>query len=122
LCHLGDLGSRFVQRFLAFFVDRQIEKKTRLLKTGAVLLPSVDDIFERGLFFQDSLSLFAVIPEIWLGRDSIQLLDPLAFFIEVKDASAAVRVALPGGSIVLWFLPTSYYLVLAIHPLGTMAA
>jgi len=112
LCDLGDFRDRFVEGFLAFFVGCEIEKKTRFLKTGTLFLPSVYNILERGLLFQDTLSLFAVVPEIRLRGNSIKFLDPLAFVVEVKDASAAVRVVLRGGSIVLWCLPTSCDFVL----------
>jgi hypothetical protein len=58
------------------------------------------------LFFEDVLGFFAVVPEVRLGSQSVQLLDPLLFSFDVKAASATVRVALRGESVVLWFLPT----------------
>jgi hypothetical protein len=71
-----------------------------------VLFPGIDDGFERGLLFEDSLSLFAVVPEIRLRGDLVQLGDAFLLSLKVKDASAIARVVLPGGSVVLWFLPT----------------
>jgi len=71
LRNLGDFRDRLVQGFLAFFVRREVEEKTCLLKTGTVFLPSVDEILESSLLFQDTLSFFAVVPEIRLGSDAI---------------------------------------------------
>jgi hypothetical protein len=71
-----------------------------------VPLPGINDGFERGLLSDNALSLFAVVPKIRLCGDLVQLGDALLLSLEVKDASARVRVALPGGSVVLWFLPT----------------
>jgi hypothetical protein len=70
-CDLGDFCDRLVQRFLALFVGREVEEKTCLLKAGTVFLPSLDETLESSLLFQDTLSLFAVVPEIRLGCDSI---------------------------------------------------
>jgi len=72
-----------------------------------VFSPRIDDALERGLLFEDALRFFAVVPEIRLGGESVQLFDPLLFALDVKAASAKVRAALRGGSIALWFLPTS---------------
>lgn len=64
--NLGDLRYRFAQSFLAFFVCREIEKKTSFLKTRPVFLPGVEEILERGLLSQNPLGLFSVVPEIRL--------------------------------------------------------
>jgi hypothetical protein len=59
--------------------------------------PGIDDAFESGLLFENALGLLAVVPEIRLCGELIQLGDALLLSLEVKDASATNRVALPGG-------------------------
>jgi hypothetical protein len=101
LRHLGADGGNFgcglAQRIVALFVFGDIKKKPRLFEVRAVLRPGVDDAFEGRLFLEDRLRLFRVVPEIRLGGDLVQLLDPLLLALDVKDASAKARVALPGG-------------------------
>jgi hypothetical protein len=76
-----------------------------------VLFPGIDDGFERGLLFENSLSLFPVVPEIRLCGDLVQLGDALLLSLEVKDASAEARAAVPIGSVVRRFLLASCYLI-----------
>ena len=103
---LGDFGRRFAERIFAFFVLGDLEKKPRLFEPGPVFFPRIDYAFEGGLFFEDALGFFAVVPEIRLRGQSVQLCDPLLFSFDVKAASATVRVALRGESVALWFLLT----------------
>jgi hypothetical protein len=103
---LGNFGRRFAERFFALFILGDLEKKTRLFEPGPVFFPRIDYTFESGLFFEDALGFFAVAPEIRLRGQSVQLLAPLLFSLDVKAASATVRVALRGESVVLWFLLT----------------
>jgi hypothetical protein len=53
------------------------------------------------------LGFFRVVPKIGLPGELIQLIDALLLAFDVKDASAKARAALPGGSVLRWFLPTS---------------
>lgn len=69
-----------------------------------MLLPSVDDTFDGGLFSENALGFFAVVPEIRLGCESVQLFDALLLARDVKAASAKALRALQGGSIVRGFL------------------
>ena len=103
---LGNFGRRLAERFFALFVLGDLEKKPRLFEPGPVFFPSIDDRFEPGLLFEDALGFFAVVPEIRLGSELVQLCDPLLFSFDVKAASARDRGALPGGLTVLWFLLT----------------
>jgi hypothetical protein len=103
---LGNFGRRFAERLFALLVLGDVEKKPRLFEPGPVFFPSIDDAFKPGLLFEDALRLLAVVPEIRLGGESVQLCDPLLFPFDVKAASARDRVALRGESVVLWFLPT----------------
>jgi hypothetical protein len=45
LSDLRHFAGGFVERFVAFFILGEIEKKARLLEVGAVLLPRLDDVF-----------------------------------------------------------------------------
>jgi hypothetical protein len=71
-----------------------------------MLRPCIDHRLERRLFLEDRLGFFCVVPEIRLGGDPVQLLDPFLLRFDVKDASAGDRVALRGELTVLLFLPT----------------
>ena len=101
-----DFGRRFAKSLFALFVLGDVEKKACLFEPDPVFFPKIDYAFEGGLFFEDALGFFAVVPEIRLRGQSVQLLDPLLFSFDVKAASATDRAALRGESIVLWFLPT----------------
>jgi hypothetical protein len=59
------------------------------------------------LLSENALGLFGVVPELRLGSELVELLDPLLFPIDVKDASAKVRGAPPAGKVALWSLLTS---------------
>jgi hypothetical protein len=84
---LRDFGRRFVQRFFALFIFGEIEKKTRLFKLGAILLPRLQNGFDTRLLFEDCLRLVGFVPEIGLGGELVQLFDALLLAVEVKDAS-----------------------------------
>jgi len=62
--YLGDFRRGFVEGLLALFFLRELEKETRLFESCSVFFPGVDDLFQRGLLFENSLRLFAVVPEI----------------------------------------------------------
>jgi hypothetical protein len=102
----GDLCCGFGKGILAFFIFGDIKKKSGLFELGAMLCPCVDDRFERRLFFEYRLGFFCVVPEIGLGGDLVQLLDPFLLAFDVKDASAGDRDAVRGELTVLLFLPT----------------
>jgi len=91
---------------LAFFIFGDIKKKPGVFELGAMLRPCLDDCFERGLFLEDRLGFFCVVPEIRLGGDLVQLLDSFLLGFDVKDASAGDRDAVRGELAVLLFLPT----------------
>ena len=74
-----------------------VEKKARLFEIRAMLLPGVDDAFEGGLFPENALGFFAVVPKIRLDGELVQLLDALLLAVDVKDASAKARAALRSG-------------------------
>jgi hypothetical protein len=99
-CDLGDFGRRFAERFFALFVPGDVEKEACLFEPGPVFFPKIDDALEGGLLFENALGFFAVVPEIRLRGQSVQLLDPLLFSFDVKAASARVGVALRGESVV----------------------
>ena len=102
LCHFfadgGDFCCRFAERVFALFILGDVKKKPRLLELGAMFFPRIDHRFERGLFLEYRLGFFGVVPEIRLGGDLVQLLDPFLLAFDVKDASAGDRDALRGGS------------------------
>jgi hypothetical protein len=85
-----------------------------------MLCPRIDHRFERRLFLEYRLSFFCVVPEIRLGSDLVQLLDPFLLAFDVKDASAGDRDALRGESTVLSFLPTLLFRfrMAALLPVG----
>jgi hypothetical protein len=95
----GHFCRGFAQRVIAFFILRYIEKKARLFEVRAVLCPRLDDVLERRLFSEKCLGLFSVVPEIRLGCELVQFVDALLLALDVKDASAIARDALPGGSV-----------------------
>ena len=97
LSNFGDLCRRFAQRFIALFVLGDVEKEAGLFESRSIFFPGVDDVFQGGLLFENSLSFFAIVPEIRLRGDLVQLLKPFLFPLEVKDASAGARVVLPNG-------------------------
>ena len=101
---MGNLSRRFAQRIFALFILGDVEKKARFFEARALLLPSVDDSFDGGLFFEYALGFFAVVPEIRLGCDRVQLFDALLLACDVKAASAKALRALQVGSIVRGFL------------------
>jgi hypothetical protein len=96
----------FGKRIFAFFVFSDIKKKPRIFEIGAMFRPCLDDRFERGLFLEDRLGFFCVVPEIRLGGDLVQLLDSFLLRFDVKDASAGDRDAVRDKLTVLLFLPT----------------
>jgi hypothetical protein len=71
LRHLGDLRGGFAERLFALLVFRYIEKEPRFFKSRSIFFPGVYDIFEGGLLFENTLGLFAVVPEIRLGSDLV---------------------------------------------------
>jgi hypothetical protein len=71
-----------------------------------MLCPRIDHRFERRLLLEDRLGFFRVVPEIGLGSDLVQLLDPFLLAFDVKDASAGDRDAVRGELTVPLFLPT----------------
>lgn len=100
------LCCRFGERVFALLIFRDIKKKPRLLEFGAMLCPRIDHRFERRLLLEDGLGFFRVVPEIGLGSDLVQLLDPFLLGFDVKDASAGDRDAVRGELTVPLFLPT----------------
>jgi hypothetical protein len=62
--------------------------------------PCVDYAFESGLFLENRLGFFRVVPEIGLRGDLVEFVDPLLLGLDVKDASAKARAVLPGGLLV----------------------
>jgi hypothetical protein len=107
-----------LERLLAFFVFGDVEKETGFFETRPVFLPSVYDRSKRGLFLENALRFFRVVPEIGARGNLIELLDTFLLAVEVKDASAKARVALPSGKVALWFLLTSLML---FYPLVSLA-
>jgi hypothetical protein len=103
----GNLDRRFGERILALLILGDIEEKTRVLEINSMLVPSIDDRLERRLLPEKRLRFVGVVPEIGLGCELAQFFDALLLGFDVKDASAKDRAALPGGSVALWFLPTS---------------
>jgi hypothetical protein len=101
---LRDFAGRFAERLFALLVFREIEKEARFFEVGAILLPRIEDVFEARLLFENCLRLVAVVPEIGLGGELVQLFDPLLFAVEVKDASGEARASLAGESVALGFL------------------
>jgi hypothetical protein len=95
LRHVGDFCRSFAEGVVALFVFGNVEEEARLFKVRAIFFPGIYDAFERGLLFEDSLGFFGIVPKIGLGGNLVQLRDPLLLSLEVKDASGAVRVALP---------------------------
>jgi len=95
LRHIGDFCRGFAEGVFALFIFGDVEEESRFFKVRAIFFPGIYDPFERGLLFEDSLGFFGVVPEIGLGGNLGQLRDPLLLSLEVKDASGAVRVALP---------------------------
>jgi hypothetical protein len=67
----GNFRCGFVQRVFTLFVFGDIEKKTRFFQIGAVLRPSINDAFERRLFFEKCLRFVRVVPEIRLRGDLV---------------------------------------------------
>jgi hypothetical protein len=61
-----------------------------------MLFPTVKNVFEGGLLFEDGLGLVRVVPKIWLGGDLVQFCDALLLAVEVKAASASAQAALRG--------------------------
>jgi hypothetical protein len=70
-----------------------------------LLLPGINNLFQRGLFSENTLGFFSIVPEFRLGGDFVQLFDALAFALDVKAASAVAPGALRGGLILRGFLP-----------------
>jgi hypothetical protein len=86
-----------------------------------VFVPGVDDLLKRGLLFENSLRLIAVVPEIRARSDLGQLVDSFLFSFEVKDASAEARAVLPDGSVVRMYLPAFCRPILFLIILGLLA-
>jgi hypothetical protein len=49
-------------------------------------------VLERGALLHHALCALRVIPEIGVFGESIQLVEPPARFVDVKDASSAARL------------------------------
>ena len=62
--YFGNLRRGLAKGLFAFFVFGYVKKEARLFEPGPVFFPGIDNSFERGLLFEDTLSLFAVVPEI----------------------------------------------------------
>jgi hypothetical protein len=62
--NLGDLRRRLVQSLFTLFIFGYVEKEARLLEAGLMLLPRADDFLKRGLFLENRLGFFAVVPKI----------------------------------------------------------
>jgi len=62
-----------------------------------MFFPTVENVFEGGLFFKNGLSFVAVVPKIGLRGDLAQLGDALLLGVNVKAASAKALAALRGG-------------------------
>jgi hypothetical protein len=75
--NLLNLGRRLVQSLFVFFIFSDFQKKARLFKTTLVLLPGLNDFFKRGLFPENPLGFFAVVPEIRTRRQLVKFFDPL---------------------------------------------
>jgi len=92
-----DLAGRFAKRFFALLVFGDVEKKPRLFKIGVMFFPTVENVFEVRLFFENGLGFVRVVPKIRLRSDLVQFRDALLLGVDVKAASATVRAALRGG-------------------------
>jgi hypothetical protein len=87
LCDLGDLCGRLGQRLFVFLILGDIQEKARFVETGTAFFPGVNDLFERGLFFEEVLGLLPVAPEVGPGGELVELCYPFLLCVEVKDAS-----------------------------------
>ena len=67
----GDFCRGLIERFLTLLLLGYVEKKTRLLEIRVVLFPNADDRLERGLFLENDLGFFAVVPKIGLCRELV---------------------------------------------------
>jgi hypothetical protein len=72
-------------------------RKPRLFKIGLMFFPTVENVFEVRLFFENGLGFVGVVPKIRLRGDLVQFREALLLGIDVKAASATVRAALRGG-------------------------
>ena len=62
-----------------------------------MFFPTIENVFESRLFFEDGLGTVRVVPKIRLRRDLVQLFNPFLLAVDVKAASAKVQAALQGG-------------------------
>ncbi len=67
----GDFRRGLAERLFALLLLSDVEKKTRFLKIRPVFFPRADDGLESGLFFENDLGFFAVVPEIGLAGDLV---------------------------------------------------
>jgi hypothetical protein len=68
---LGNFGRRLIQRIFALLLLGDIKKKARLFEARALLLPRFDNIVKGGLFSENTLGFFAIVPEIRFGGDIV---------------------------------------------------
>ena len=97
LSDFGDLCRCLVEGLFALFVLSDVEEETRFFEIRSVLFPGIYDAFEGGLFSENGLSFFSVVPEVGLRCDFVEFFYALLLAVDVKDASAEARVALLGG-------------------------
>jgi len=67
----SDFRRSLVERFLTFLLLGYVEEKTRLLEIRVVLFPNTDERLESGLFLENDLGFFAVVPKIGLCRELV---------------------------------------------------
>jgi hypothetical protein len=63
----SDLARRLAERVFALLIFGHVNKKSRLFQIGAMLFPTVENVFEARLFFENGLRLVSVVPKIRLG-------------------------------------------------------
>ena len=52
LSDFPDLGGSFLESLFALLIFRHIEKEPGFFQRRSIFFPGVDDVFERGLFFE----------------------------------------------------------------------
>src|ERR1700751_1467342 len=79
----GGLCRFLVEGLFALFVLGDVEEETRFFEIRSVRFPGIYDAFEGGLFSENGLSFFSVVPEVGLRCDFVEFFYALLLAVDV---------------------------------------
>ena len=82
------------QSLCVLLLSPELVQGASIVELGVSCVDALDDLLEPGLLLEQLLGAVALVPQARIGYLRVQLLEPLALGVVVKDTPAARRCAL----------------------------